>query len=130
MDEECLPVAAQRAASDCRSAVKIRMSAQLPRKLMLKRPGDIRQVLQTGTKRSGRHINLYACAKAPARFAVLIPKRIGNAVKRNKMKRLARELYRKNREWFPQTTVIFFMKRYCSCYQTLEREIAHLANLK
>lgn len=59
-------------------------------------------------------------------FAVIMPKKIGNAVQRNKMKRLCREIYRKNPQWFVDKKVIIFAKRFINNYHVLEGEVARL----
>ena len=63
-------------------------------------------------------------------FAVIMPKRIGSAVKRNRMKRLCREAYRKNPQWFAGKRVIIFGKKFIKSYHLLEDEIAQVMDLK
>jgi ribonuclease P protein component len=37
----------------------------------------------------------------PARLGVTVTKKVGGAVVRNRIKRLVREVYRRNKDWFP-----------------------------
>ena len=98
----------------------------LSRNIILKKRDDIQDILKAGIKRTGKHINILDNTANENRFAVLTPKRIGTSVKRNKMKRLAREIYRKHPEWFGGKRVIFFIKRFNDKYVVLEKEIHQL----
>ena len=46
-----------------------------------------------------------------SRLGLSVGKRVGNAVKRNRIKRLTRELFRKNKEKFPRGYDIVFIPR-------------------
>jgi ribonuclease P protein component len=98
----------------------------LPKQRILKSSKEIREVLHEGKRLSGKSINIFYILADEEKFAVVVPKRIGNAVKRNRMKRLAREIYRKNPVWFQNMKVIFFIKRFNNNYSQLETEIGQL----
>lgn len=98
----------------------------LPRKKILKSFIEIREVLQKGTRLSGKTINIFYRTADEDKFAVLVPKRIGHAVKRNRMKRIAREIYRKNPHWFSGKEIVFFIKNFNDSYHRLEDEICQL----
>jgi ribonuclease P protein component len=97
---------------------------------MLKRRVEIREVLEQGKRLSGKYVNIFIKTADRERFAVLVPRRLGNAVKRNRMKRLAREVYRLNPDRFRNASVIFFMKRYHPNFTDLQDEIHQLVNKK
>ena len=94
---------------------------------MLKKSAEIREVLTGGRKLTGRNVTLFVLPSDETRFAVIVPKRIGNAVKRNRMKRLAREVYRNHQERFISCKLIIFVKRFHDNYASLETEINQLA---
>lgn len=98
----------------------------LPRKKIIKSSAEIREVLQEGTRLSGKTINIFFKMSDEDKFAVLVPKRIGHAVKRNRMKRITREIYRKNPPWFSGKKVIFFIKKFNDSYNSLENEIGQM----
>jgi len=83
-------------------------------------------MLQKGTRLSGKTINIFFKTADQEKFAVLVPKRIGHAVKRNRMKRIAREIYRTNPHWFSGKVMVFFIKNFNDSYNSLEKEIFQL----
>lgn len=79
---------------------------------MLKKQGEIRKVVNLGQRYSGDVFNLFIYPSDRTRVAFLVQKKIGNSVKRNRMKRLFREVYRLNRETFENKEVVFFIKKF------------------
>jgi len=64
---------------------------------LLKR-GDFLRVYNKGEKRQGKYIVSYILDKQTSRkIGISVSKKIGNAVKRNRAKRLIREVYRLNK---------------------------------
>lgn len=62
----------------------------------LKKSNEFRHVFSTGNRKIGRYVNLY---KLPLkqdynRVGIVTKKNIGNAVQRNKVKRILREIWR------------------------------------
>jgi ribonuclease P protein component len=101
----------------------------LPRKRIIKHVQEIRDVLRSGKKKSGVHLNLYIVESSDEKFAVLVTKKIGNAVERNRTKRIIREIYRLHAEWFKKLRIIFYIKRIDFDYKTIEMEIKKLLTI-
>jgi ribonuclease P protein component len=93
------------------------MVESLARTEILRRRRDVARVRRLGAKASTRFLSL-RCAPKPEespgdslregtvpvptrRVAFLLPRGVGNAVGRNHLKRRLREIYRRNKDWFP-----------------------------
>lgn len=93
------------------------MVESLARTEILRRRRDVARVRRLGAKTGTRFLSLrYAprpeenpggsphAGKVPVpsrRVAFLLPRGVGNAVGRNRLKRRLREIYRRNKDWFP-----------------------------
>jgi len=72
-----------------------------PRQNRLAGRSDIRKVVTAGDKAYGKLLRLAYCDGEPTRFAIAVPKWYGNAVRRNRIKRVIREFLRLNKELWP-----------------------------
>lgn len=99
---------------------------RLHRKSVLKKSGEIRELLSNSTKKSGKFVNIYVQDSSDKKFAVLVTKKAGTAVQRNRIKRLIREIYRLNPEWFKAMRIIFLIKQVNITHSVLEMEIKKL----
>jgi ribonuclease P protein component len=88
------------------------MAETLARIEILRRKRDVARVRRLGAKTGTRFLSL-RCAPNPdspadnptasvpsRRVAFLLPRGVGNAVERNRLKRRLREIYRRNKGWF------------------------------
>ncbi len=93
---------------------------------MLKTPAEIKRVLDHGRRVAGRWVNIYRLPQKDTRFAVLVSRRLGKAVRRNHMKRLVREIYRLHPEWFEHRHTVIYLKRFRNNFLDLQNEIKRL----
>lgn len=98
----------------------------LKRKKTLKKFQEIKSILEEGEKKTGKFIDLYLQNSKDEKFAILVSKKSGNAVERNRAKRLTREIYRLHPDWFKKMRIIFRIKRIKNNYKVLEMEIKKL----
>ena len=78
---------------------------------VIKSRTEINRVVRQAEKKAGKHLVAYVqdTSENGLRFCVLIDSKIRGAVKRNRIKRLLREIVRKNQGWFkPGTNLVLF----------------------
>lgn len=73
---------------------------KLPRSRILRGREAFRQVRDCGRRVAGRALvlNYLILPESPTRVAFIVPKAVGNAVERNRIRRQMREIYRKMQE--------------------------------
>lgn len=85
-------------------------SAQFPPSARLKRRADFLRVQNGGSKRHVRHFLVFTRTRADAegeqdlptaRLGITVTRKIGNAVERNRIKRMLRDVFRRERETLP-----------------------------
>jgi len=92
------------------------VSEGLPPGHRVKKRGEFRRIQGRGRKVHTRHLILLVhpslCGADHARLGVTITKKVGNAVARNRLRRLLREIFRRHRELFPPASdVVIVAKR-------------------
>jgi ribonuclease P protein component len=105
----------------------------------LGRDADVRRALRTGQQRSGRLLSLHAVTQdplrgptrgpmqGPTRLTVVASRRVGNAVRRNRAKRLLREAARVQ-SWRPALDIVLVARTACAD-SDLDHVVAELAGL-
>lgn len=73
-----------------------------------------RTIYQQGVWKSSQHFTIITCSNAQGirRLGITVTRKTGNAVKRNRVKRLIREFFRLNKALFPaENDVVIMAKR-------------------
>jgi len=66
----------------------------LQRKFRLRQKAGFKTIFELGKNYSDKYVAVYILSKDPSRFAFIASKKVGNAVQRNRAKRLMREVIR------------------------------------
>jgi len=80
----------------------------------------LKDVLDKGTKISGNYVSLYHLDGFGRKVGFIVSKRYRKSVQRNRIRRLLRELYRRNKNIFPEGKILLYGKyfsqlpTYCS----------------
>jgi ribonuclease P protein component len=118
-----LPAAVPRADEDCPSVMSSKHRKTLPRQIILKKSSSLENVLKHGRRIPSDLFNLFVYNSGKTGVAFLVSKKIGNAVKRNRMKRLFREVYRLNRPMFEDREVIFSIKKFADDFYRILKDV-------
>lgn len=82
--------------------------------MRLKKRSDYRRVYRCGVARKRTHFSFYIFQReGPARLGIVIKRRWGTAVKRNRIKRIIRETFRRNSEVFTGMDIIVRPHEVC-----------------
>lgn len=81
----------------------------------LKSSVRIKAILQNGRRLKGKCLSLHFAPAEKTAFAVLVTKKVGSAVQRNKTKRWIREIYRQEKQniLFP-CELLLLVDKHCS----------------
>lgn len=88
------------------------MAATFSKDERIRRKQDFQRVYQGGKKIVSSSFILYYCLEPERpyrRLGIAASRKVGNAVKRNRCKRLVREVFRQNKDLFPQGADIVFV---------------------
>ena len=94
--------------------------------MVLKKKQEIERILKSGNQVRGRVFNAFINQADKTRVAFLIDKHVGNAVQRNKMKRLVREAFRLNKNKFNGNEIVFYIKKYKDDFKYIFEKVKNL----
>ena len=112
-----------------------RTRESFPRHCRILKGSDYRAIYAEGTKLSGARFVLYARDNDLGyhRLGITVSRKVGNAVVRNRIKRLFREIFRKSRAGIPHHCDWVVNARHAcagASYEQLAREFLALAGRK
>lgn len=85
----------------------------LPKSSLLKKSAEFNQVYRRGNRLRGEGFALIYLNgdQADSRLGISVSRKVGNAVRRNRIKRIMRETFRLHREIFPRSSDIVIAVR-------------------
>ena len=83
---------------------------RLPKKEIIRKRDDFRRLFYNGKRCRGKHLQFYYEEGNGRRIGFTVPKRFGKAVRRNRMKRWMREVYRKHRHEIGDYWIVMMAK--------------------
>jgi len=95
----------------------------------LKSPAGITSVLRNGKRLYGQYISLYFTPSEHLALAILVKKKVGTAVQRNKAKRWIREIYRQEKRnfLFPSKLLVMINKHFSQLdFSVVKSDFLHL----
>lgn len=106
------------------------MSNKFDKSLRLLKKSQFINVRKKGCRRSASHLAINYCNsnKEFSRIGLIARKSIGNAVKRNYLKRIVREYFRKNRRFYKNNDYVIIFKKYTNLHSVITDELNLLLN--
>ncbi len=108
------------------------MAATFPKNEHIRRKQDFQRVYQGGKKIISSSFILFYYPEPERRYrrlGITASRKVGNAVKRNRCKRLVREVFRQNKDLFPQDAdIVIVVARTMTekCYRDVLEEVCRV----
>lgn len=103
----------------------MKLDQKLPKKEILK---NLDFVFKEGRFFKGNNVVVYHIDSEERKFGVAVSRSVKKKVERNRLKRLVKEVYRKNKELFKGVNV-FLVKKEGLSYQEVEKELKKFAEI-
>jgi len=104
------------------------LNYSFPKELKIRKSSQYEEILGTGKRLRSRHFNILYVQNTLgySRAGIVVSKKnVRSAVKRNRIKRVVREVFRNNKSLFDSLDVVFLAKKGCDTlnYLNVKREI-------
>ncbi len=102
----------------------------------IKKNEEFQYIYKNSLKISGKYFIAYIIKSSEKKFGTVASKKVGNAVKRNRIKRIYREIIRKNEKFFKNFKIIIIAKSFLgdiiktTKYIELENDFLKVMKLK
>jgi ribonuclease P protein component len=106
-----MPVPSDNAPPPDRGGTNLPSGERFPRTARLLRRGEFLRVQQGGKRVHTAHFIILMTRAVGQRLGVTVGRRVGGSVQRNRIKRLVREVFRRNRELFPIDCAVVLVAR-------------------
>ncbi len=90
----------------------------LKKQEILRGKDSFKEVFEKGEKLKGKWVVIFVVSAQQAQMGIAVSKKYRRAVDRNRIKRLIREIYRKNKEWFQKKKLFFTFPTRIRCPAT------------
>jgi ribonuclease P protein component len=84
---------------------------KLPKEEIIRRSSEFSRIIKNGKRWKGKYLRIFFEEADNRRVGFAVSKHHGNAVKRNRIKRLLREIYRKRRYKIGKYRIIFMVEK-------------------
>jgi len=101
----------------------------LQKELRMNKKANFKKVFANGRSYTSKHVVIYIFRGQPVKYGIIASKKIGNAVKRNRAKRLLREIIRFNFPCLTEDCQMIFIARWGingASYQEVERSVLYI----
>lgn len=102
---------------------------KLKKKEILRGNEKFNSIFKNGDKLSGHFVSIFYLRSESRKIGFVVAKKVKTAVMRNRFKRILREIYRLNKDKFPEKLeIILYAKGTNDNFSILQKEIAQLLN--
>ena len=88
----------------------IELDQRLPKKEIIRKKDDFHEIIQNGKRLGKRYLRFYYIEAEHRQVGFAVPRKLGKAVLRNRIKRLMREVYRKHRNAIGRYKMVLLAK--------------------